>query len=239
MNIAGSKDLDNSRLYLNYNIVFYMRNITLICTTHKIIGKCIPAELYKIIQKINPEVIFEEIDFSRINDFYRNQFVKTIETPAIVKYLQNNNCNHIPVETYDIPNSYIKNEDYLNKIFANNNKYNELYKKVFDGTKEKGFFFLNNDECSDIFEEIINFKENYIKNIYDENINNIYKSWLSIENNRENEMLKNIYDFSIENNYNSALFITGARHRKSFINKIKEYEINSKIKLNWKFTIFD
>ena len=52
-----------------------MHNISLICTAHKIIGKCTPEELYRIIQKIEPEVIFEEIDFSRINDFYRNQYV--------------------------------------------------------------------------------------------------------------------------------------------------------------------
>jgi len=216
-----------------------MHNINLICTAHKIIGKCTTEELYKIIQKINPEVIFEEIDFSRINDFYRNQYVKTTETLVLVNYLQNYNCEHIPVETYDVPDSYIKYEDYLNEIFANNKIYNELNKKVFDGIKENGFFFLNSNECSDIFENIINYKENYIKNLNDENVNNIYKSWLAIENNRENEMLSNIYNYSINNNYNSALFITGARHRKSFINKINEYETKNKIKLNWKIKIFD
>jgi DNA-binding protein Fis len=216
-----------------------MHNITVICTTHKIIGKCTPDELYKIIQKINPEVIFEEIDFSRINDYYRNQYVKTIETLVIVKYLQNNNCEHIPVETYDIPDSYIKNEYFLKNIFANINIYNELHKKLFKGIDEKGFLFLNSNECSDIFEEINNYKENYLNNLNDENINNIYKTWLAIENNRENEMLKNIYDYSIKNNYNSALFITGARHRKSYINKINEYELKYKIKLNWKFKMLE
>lgn len=216
-----------------------MHNITLICTAHKIIGKCNPDELYKIIQEINPEVIFEEIDFSRTKDYYRNQYVKTIETLVIVKYLQNYNCVHIPVETYDIPDSYIKNEDFLNKLFANNNIYNELNKKVIDGTKEEGFLFLNSNECSDIFEEIIHYKENYVNNANDENVSNIYKSWLAIENNRESEMLENIYDYSIKNNYNSALFITGARHRKSFINKINEYEINYKIKLSWKLNLFE
>ena len=216
-----------------------MHNINLICTAHKIIGKCIPEELYKIIQKINPEVIFEEIDFSRKNDFFRNQYVKTIETFVIVKYLQNYNCIHIPVETYDIPDIYIDYEDYLNKIFTEENIYKEFNKIIINGIKEKGFFFLNANECSNTFEEINNYKENYINNLNDENINNIYKSWLAIENNRENEMLRNIYDYSRNNNYNSAIFITGARHRKSLINKIKEYEINNKIKLNWEYNIFE
>jgi DNA-binding protein Fis len=214
-----------------------MHNITLICTVHKIVGKCTPDELYKIIQKINPEVIFEEIDFSRRNDYYRNQYVKTIETLVIVKYLQNHICEHIPVETYDVPDLYIKNEDFLNGKFVSNNIYNALWKKIFDGINETGFSFLNSNECSDIFEKINNLKENYINNLNDENVNDIYKSWLTVENNRENEMLKNIYNYSMKNNYNSALFITGARHRKSFINKIDEYEINNKIKLGWKFNM--
>jgi hypothetical protein len=217
-----------------------MHNITLICTAHKIIGNCTPEELYKIIQKSNPEVIFEEIDFSRINDYYRNQYVHTIETLVIVKYLQNHNCKHIPVETYDVPNSYIKNEDDLIAIFSNaNNKYKELNTKVFNEAKEKGFFFLNSNECSDIFEEIEKIKENCINNLNNETIHNIYKSWLTIENNRENEMLKNIYDYSLKNNYYSAIFITGARHRKSFINKIIEYELNNNIKLNWEYNIYE
>jgi DNA-binding protein Fis len=216
-----------------------MYNINLICTAHKMIGKCTPEELYKIIQKINPEIIFEEISFSRKNDYYRNQYVKTIETFAIVNYLNNYNCEHIPVETYDVPESYIENEDYINEIFVNNNKYKELNKKILDGIYEKGFFFLNSNECSDIFENISNYKENYIKNLNEININNIYKSWFLIENNRENEMLKNIYDYSIKNKFNSALFITGARHRKSFINKINEYENNNKIKLKWNFEILN
>jgi len=216
-----------------------MHNISLICTAHKIIGDCTPEELYKIIQRIKPEVIFEEISFSRKNDYFRNQFVHTIETLAIVKYLHNNICEHIPVETYDVPESYIKNEDYLNKIFSKNKLYNEFYENIFKGIRKNGFIFLNSNECSDIFEEIKIFKENYFNNINDENVFNIYKSWSTIENNRENEMLKNIYDYSINNNYNSALFITGARHRKSFKNKIIEYEKKYKLKLNWEYRLME
>jgi superfamily II DNA or RNA helicase len=198
-----------------------MHNISLICTAHKIVGNCTPDELYKIIFKIKPEVIFEEIDFSRIKYYYRNQYVKTIETFAILKYLQNYDCEHIPVETYDVPDSYIKHEDYLNEILSkNNNLYNELYTKLFSRVRENGFLFLNSNECSDMFEEIKVFKESYFSNLNEKNIQKFYKSWLTIENNRENEMLKNIYDYSFKNKYNSALFITGARHRKSFINKI-------------------
>jgi hypothetical protein len=38
-----------------------MHNITLIITGHREIGICISNELYKIIERINPEIIFEEL----------------------------------------------------------------------------------------------------------------------------------------------------------------------------------
>ena len=38
-----------------------MHNITVISTNHKEIGKCNSEELYKIVESINPEVIFEEL----------------------------------------------------------------------------------------------------------------------------------------------------------------------------------
>jgi len=46
-------------------------------------------------------------------------------------------------------------------------------------------------------------------------------------------MLQNIYNYSKENQYNQAVFLIGARHRKSIMQKIIEYEKISEIKLNW------
>lgn len=38
-----------------------MHNIHLVCTFHSETGKCNADELYKIIEVINPDVIFEEL----------------------------------------------------------------------------------------------------------------------------------------------------------------------------------
>ena len=50
---------------------------------------------------------------------------------------------------------------------------------------------------------------------------------------RENVMLQNIYNYSKENQYNKAVFLIGAEHQRSIVQKIKEHEKLSEIKLNW------
>ncbi len=46
-------------------------------------------------------------------------------------------------------------------------------------------------------------------------------------------MLQNIYNYSKENQYNKAVFLIGAEHQRSIVQKIKEHEKLSEIKLNW------
>jgi hypothetical protein len=42
-----------------------MYNITLICSRHDELGKWNSNELYQILEKVNPDIIFEEIPSSR------------------------------------------------------------------------------------------------------------------------------------------------------------------------------
>jgi hypothetical protein len=48
-------------------------------------------------------------------------------------------------------------------------------------------------------------------------------------------MLQNIYAYSMRHSYEKVIFTIGAGHRKSPLQKIKDIEIKSKLKLNWIF----
>ena len=66
-------------------------------------------------------------------------------------------------------------------------------------------------------------------------LSNIYNLFhLEQRENRENAMLYNIYNYSKANEYDQAIFLIGANHRKSIMQKIRQYENQSEIKLNWK-----
>jgi len=212
-------------------------NITLICTMHREIEKCNSNELYNIIEKENPEIIFEEFDISRTNDeYYKNGYYKyqkycSVETTTIMKYLENHQVIHIPVDTYDSPD--IPNDMYT-KISNVSEEYNNLVKMNFLLSCQQGFPYLNSVECSDFLERIRNLEEEIIEHLNDKILFDTYKSWQKITENREKEMLKNIYEYSQNHCYNKAIFITGAEHGKSIINKIQEYNSKYQINLNWR-----
>jgi hypothetical protein len=48
-------------------------------------------------------------------------------------------------------------------------------------------------------------------------------------------MLSNIYIYSKQFPFDKAIFICGAEHRKHLMQKIKDIEVQSDIKLNWSF----
>jgi len=60
-----------------------MGSITLIATAHKENGQCNSEELFKIIQTIAPNVIFEEIPPNRFQDVYGGKTVDSLETSTI------------------------------------------------------------------------------------------------------------------------------------------------------------
>jgi len=212
-----------------------MYNITLICTMHLGIDKCNPEELYDIIEKENPEVIFEEFDVSRTDDeYYKNGHYKnqdnSVETTTIMKYLENHQVIHIPVDTYDV--TYFPKEMYA-KISNNNEEYSNLFTTILL-SGQQGFSYLNSIECNNLFDRLHALEEEVVKNLNDEWLSNAYKSWQLVTDNRENEMLNNVYKYTKENKYNNAVLITGAEHGKPILSKAKEYNIKENLEINWK-----
>ena len=120
--------------------------------------------------------------------------------------------------------TFFKNEDYA---ILDNEKENLI--------AQEGFHFLNSNKFLEFSEK----KEIMEKNIMESEVQknrllSIYKLFYSQQYDyRENVMLQNIYNYSKENQYNKAVFLIGAEHQRSIVQKIKEHEKLSEIKLNW------
>jgi len=214
-----------------------MYNITIIFSMHLEIGKCNSRELYNIIENENPEIIFEEFDINRIEDeYYKNGHFKyqkgsSVETFAVMNYLERNKVVYIPVDTYEI--TYFPTEMY-NKISIASEEYDELFKRNILLSSEHGFSYLNSMECCDLLEKMHSIEIEVINKSNDKKLLEDYKAWQLITENRDNEMLKNIYNYSKNHSYNNSIFIVGAEHRKSILDKIKDYNVKETIKINWR-----
>lgn len=214
-----------------------MRNITLINTFHSESGKCNVDELYRIIEQINPDVVFEELtpylyDMVYIKGFYDES--APLELKCIINYKLQHNIKNIPVDIE--VNSTLSND--VNRMLALFEKH-DIYKDIVVEQKKKieqgGFDFLNSNEFSDLVKKQRRVECKILEDVNNSKLNRIYKSYYDDMDFREIIMLNTIYAYSEEINYNQAVFLIGAGHRSSIISKIIEYQLKEEIKLNWKF----
>lgn len=229
-----------------------MCNITLIGTIHSENGQCNSNELYKILENIKPDVIFDELP-SHFSDMYysdsfdiycannillnRNPPVVPLEVKCNKKYKQNNNVEIIPVDI-DIRQELSKYQHeflFMFSTFYKNEDYIKLDNEKENLISQEGFHFLNSSKFLDLLEKkettekIIMESDNQKNRLFD-----IYKLFQVVQyDNREYAMLDNIYNFSKGNQYNHAVFLIGAEHKKAIMRKITEYDKLAEIRLNW------
>ena len=188
---------------------------------------------------INPDVIFEELDYYSFIKAYNEQQPFSIETDAITMYLQEHTIEHIPVDTFEIEGITKEEKNYqYNFIYNNYTEYKILINKQYYLTKLFGFEFLNSPQHIELIEKIQNMEKCFFQTINDEKLKDIYRLWTKITNDREETMIKNIYHYSNENSFNKAVFLIGAEHITTIQNKAKKYNIG-KPELNWLHIIKD
>jgi hypothetical protein len=211
-----------------------MYNITLLSSFHKNLGKCNPDELYKIIEEIQPEIIFEELSFDTFSFVYSDGYIpNTVEAITIKNYLGNCPIKHFPVDTYPINETDLFNG--ADEIAKRSNEYVKLWNEQVSMITNYGFNFLNSNACIELLDKIRIVEETVLLVINDEKLFRDFKSENELHNKRENEMIRNIFNYSKQYPYNKALLICGAEHRKPIRQKIQEYQAKEKLKLNWTF----
>lgn len=210
-----------------------MRNITLISTNHTESGKCNSDELYKIIESINPEVIFEELA-SKTFDYYYNGILtcESLEVKCIKKYLKNYRIKHHPVDIANPNRPSI--ERLMFEEFEKDTEYKKIKSKHNILKSHNGFGYLNSDICIDLVKKWTLEEKRIVETAtYKDKFLHIYELFFKEVDNRENVMLQNVYNYSKENQYNQAVFLLGCGHRKSIIEKITQCKKLSEIKLKW------
>jgi pheromone shutdown protein TraB len=216
-----------------------MNNVTVIFTIHEGYGVCNADELYKIIEQIKPDVIFEELT-PYLHDILYNKgiFDETapLEFKCIWSYKEKHNIKNIPVDI-GVSSTFSNSINRMFKLFEKYYFYKEIIIEQKNKIEQDGFNFLNSDEYSYFVEKQRTIESKIIEEVNNNQLNKIYKSFYNYMDFRENFMLNTIYAYSKEINYDRAVFFIGAGHRSSIIRKIAEYQLKEDIKLNWTYNL--
>lgn len=207
-----------------------MHTITLVSTIHRELGKCNPSELSTILEKLKPEVIFLEALPSTYSNYQQSIFHsfevyhEKLELAAIQKFSERFPVEYVPVLENELPNSLDKK---LHKLsgFVQLQRLLDDHNSIF---KERGFDYLNSEECSDQIEEMRELERHLLN---DNDLEKLVRQEIDIY---ENSMMKNIYEYCRKNRFSKAVFMCGVAHRKSIISKIQEFNTKRKLNLNWK-----
>jgi hypothetical protein len=210
-----------------------MHNNTFISTIHAEIGKCNAEELYKIIKKLSPEVIFlEAVDetYSEYENYLFSTYGvyhKKLEISAIQKYNHDTSFEYVPVCEIGLSDAFHRKI----KTVCQNRELQKLIDNFNYLAAEHGFKFLNSLECINLQEEMRVLETQILNNI---EMDKTVKADIDIY---ENPMIRNIYSYCNNNHFNSAIFMCGAAHRKSIIEKIEKSKTEEQVNLTW--TIFE
>ena len=211
-----------------------MFNITLLSSFHLILGKCNPDELYKIIEEIQPEIIFEELSFDSLYLVYSAGYQpQTVEAITIKYYLQKHSIKHFPIDNYPTKETDLLSNAQI--IYDSSYEYGELWDKKLLKPRQDGYKFLNSNECTEILNRMRIIEETVLAQTKNAKLLNEYKTENALHDKRVSEMLRAIYNYSKQHSFDKALFICGAEHREPLRQKIKEYGENESIKLRWTF----
>jgi hypothetical protein len=211
-----------------------MFNITLLSSFHKIHGKCNPGELYKIIEEIQPEILFEELSYDVFEIIYSIGYQpQTVEAITIKNYLQKHSIKHFPVDNYPIKETDLLSDAQI--IWDSSSEYRDLWNKKLLKLSQDGYKFLNSKDCTEMVDRIRIIEETVLTQANNEKLLNQHKAEKALHDKRENEMLRAIYNYSRQYSFDKALFICGAEHRQPLRQKTKEFEVNEPLKLKWTF----
>ena len=205
--------------------------IYLISTVHKEKGNCTSDSLFEILNKIKPDVVFCETSQQMFESFRKGLISSSLEFNSIEKLSRHHSFSFVAIDSFPAPSLIFRKQvKDLFDIIDQDEKFSNAWKKNNENTHLFGFEYLNSDDSIQVFDEMSEREKNVITQLENLKYKNVYKNWLNVLDNRENEMLENINSYVENNEFDNAVFLCGSAHRKAIINKVK---VNKNILIKW------
>jgi len=161
-----------------------------------------------------------------------------LETEAVKLFLQKKNVPHIPVDIdymLDIEKFWSDVDCMFAEIERNSPEYAHNIERHDKLVCEKGFSYLNSENCVKMSERLARIEKSVIENINNDGLTYVYNFWYEFHKKRETAMINNIYKYCIDYGFDNAILYVGVEHGHSIIKRVQEIKNNYDIQINWKF----
>ncbi|MBW8721443.1 MAG: hypothetical protein JF626_06040 [Polaromonas sp.] len=212
-----------------------MPEIVLLGSVHTETGRCNAGELTRILELIQPDVLFQEISYFKFmekNDaFHRGK----LEIKAIYEYLKHHSVLQIPVDTVD-PSSFeqIKFDQVIREVGRTGPELGAVLYQQNYLEHNKGFEYLNSRLSDRTLRQSDFVITKALQKLNDATLSIAYAEWKAYNSKREDAMIANVYEYCRLNNFNKGLFLFGSAHRAGLIAKIQMVKKTQEIRVNWK-----
>lgn len=213
-----------------------MRRITLIGTVHRETGKCNEHELANILLSVGPEVIFEELRPADFDWLYGDDSRHTVEMQAIKKYLEGRQVRQVPVDVYEIPESFGPRVHALDEfVESRSGAYREVMDEMNQMKSELGFNYLNSQDFIAHIKKSEQLYKDAVHTYGNDSAKRMLSEWNDQIRKRDSSMLENIYSFCRRTDFMEAVFLVGAGHMSSIEDGIESRMKEQPTLVAWKF----
>lgn len=213
-----------------------MNCVSLVFTVHEEIGLANAAELYAILERIRPDVVFLEVPPAAVDDFYKTFKRHNLESNAVRRYQESHQLELVPVDLPTPEREFFENAECMRmRIREASAEYRQLIAQDAAYARRYGFAYLNSEYssklCCDIYKEMVS----TLQKLDDSKLTEIHASLSEMLELRENAMMKNINEYCRKNTFHMGVFLVGASHRQPFIDKLKEQSAQAATRTLWEF----
>jgi hypothetical protein len=214
-----------------------MNCVSLVSTVHEEMALANVSALRAILERIQPEVIFLEVPPADFDDCYENCSRENLESKAVRQYREGRQVKLVPVDLQIQSSDFSDdNNRYLfRRVEAESREYCRLVDSNSANQRDRGFPYLSSEQSRELWSNIYGEIESSIKRMGDARLAGICKSWVEINDRRENTMLENILHYCRENTFDKGVFLVGGAHRQNIIEKAREQTVIASTRIQWDF----
>lgn len=210
--------------------------ITLIGTIHNPLGHCTVEALHGLLERLAPEVIFEEwrpCDVAARDADLRWQ---SLDRRAITRYVEGKTVQQVPVEDYELPADFGADANrLLEYVNRHSPEYRALQRVVDEEAYQYGFAYLNSPSCAALHRRQQALMEHTVALSGDAALQQILNTWTALMRQREMAMVDTIYAFARAQSFIAGVFLVGAAHTSAIGELIAARPVADQALIAWEF----